>query len=234
MLTIHCIPSSLWCRLLLPLMAVAWSIAVGASPLFAQNIQHTENKPDLALRSDSRVDPSTLGMSFSIPLTSYPGARVTACRWLSLTPRRFFVSTFRESTRRRLRALKRGRASSLLSTPPQAGRARSLRHASSSRAWASFTIGRVAPPARMYVSPDSPLSAITTSSASTFICRTARPTSCAWTTRFTLCLSSLSREHFRPWTVHECASSRMLERQACFICLTVRAICSARTTLVMN
>ena len=65
----HRMPRSL----LLPLMAVAWSIAVGASPLFAQNIQHTENKPDLALRSDSRVDPSTLGMSFSIPLTSYPG-----------------------------------------------------------------------------------------------------------------------------------------------------------------
>ncbi|HZM98023.1 MAG TPA: hypothetical protein VFB70_01460, partial [Pyrinomonadaceae bacterium] len=57
---------------LLPLMAVAW-IALGSSPVFAQNIQHTENKPDLALRSDVRVDPSTLGMSFSIPLASYPG-----------------------------------------------------------------------------------------------------------------------------------------------------------------
>jgi hypothetical protein len=60
-------------RLLLPLLTVAWSMALGSSPLFAQNIQHTENKPDLALRSDVRVDPSTLGMSFSIPLASYPG-----------------------------------------------------------------------------------------------------------------------------------------------------------------
>src|SRR6185437_4071972 len=64
---------SLWCRLLLLLMAFAWSIALGPSSLVAQNIQHTDNKPDLALRSDTRVDPSTLGMSFSIPLASYPG-----------------------------------------------------------------------------------------------------------------------------------------------------------------
>ena len=64
---------ALWRRLLFALMIVAWSIALEPSPLFAQNIQHTENKPDLALRSDIRVDPSTLGMSFSIPLASYPG-----------------------------------------------------------------------------------------------------------------------------------------------------------------
>src|SRR5690349_7599804 len=64
---------SLWRRLLLLLMTFAWSIALGPSSLFAQNIQHTDNKPDLALRSDTRVDPSTLGMSFSIPLASYPG-----------------------------------------------------------------------------------------------------------------------------------------------------------------
>lgn len=37
------------------------------------NIQHTENKADLALRSEARVDPSTLGMSISIPIASYPG-----------------------------------------------------------------------------------------------------------------------------------------------------------------
>src|SRR6185312_3689366 len=69
----HRVPTALWRRLLLLLMAFAWSIALGPSALFAQNIQHTENKPDLALRSDTRVDPSTLGMSFSIPLASYPG-----------------------------------------------------------------------------------------------------------------------------------------------------------------
>ena len=60
-------------RLLLALLAVAFAVVVSPSPLFAQNIQHTENKPDLGLRSDIRVDPSTLGMSFSIPLASYPG-----------------------------------------------------------------------------------------------------------------------------------------------------------------
>jgi hypothetical protein len=60
-------------RLLLALIAFAWSMALSSSPLFAQNVQHTENKPDLGLRSDARVDPSTLGMSFSIPLASYPG-----------------------------------------------------------------------------------------------------------------------------------------------------------------
>ena len=60
-------------RLLLALVAVACFMALSPSYLFAQNIQHTENKPDLGLRSDARVDPSTLGMSFSIPLASYPG-----------------------------------------------------------------------------------------------------------------------------------------------------------------
>jgi hypothetical protein len=55
------------------LVTVVWSIALGASSSFAQNIQHNETKADLGLRSDTRVDPSTLGMSFSIPLTSYPG-----------------------------------------------------------------------------------------------------------------------------------------------------------------
>src|ERR1041384_3655345 len=52
---------------LLPTMLVAITVCQ------AQNIQHTENKPDLGLRSDVRVDPSTLNMSFSIPLASYPG-----------------------------------------------------------------------------------------------------------------------------------------------------------------
>ena len=55
------------------LMAFACFLILSPSSLFAQNVQHTENKPDLGLRSDARVDPSTLGMSFSIPLASYPG-----------------------------------------------------------------------------------------------------------------------------------------------------------------
>ena len=69
----HRIPSILWRRLFLALIAFACSVALSPSYLFAQNVQHTENKPDLGLRSDTRVDPSTLGMSFSIPLASYPG-----------------------------------------------------------------------------------------------------------------------------------------------------------------
>jgi RHS repeat-associated protein len=43
------------------------------APAPAQNVQHTENKPDQALKGDFRVDPSTLGMSITIPLGSYPG-----------------------------------------------------------------------------------------------------------------------------------------------------------------
>jgi RHS repeat-associated protein len=39
----------------------------------AQNVQHTENKPDQAMKGDFRVDPSTLGMSMTIPLGSYAG-----------------------------------------------------------------------------------------------------------------------------------------------------------------
>ncbi|MBK7705110.1 MAG: RHS repeat protein [Acidobacteria bacterium] len=35
--------------------------------------QHTENKSDLTLRGSARVNPSTLGMEFEIPLGSYPG-----------------------------------------------------------------------------------------------------------------------------------------------------------------
>jgi hypothetical protein len=54
-------------------MALACSIIVGPSSSFAQNVVHTENQPDLALRSDTRVDPSTQAMSLSIPLASYPG-----------------------------------------------------------------------------------------------------------------------------------------------------------------
>jgi hypothetical protein len=69
----HHMCAVLWRRLLLALVAFAWSTALAPSTIFAQNVQHTENKPDLGLRSDARVDPSTLGMSFAIPLASYPG-----------------------------------------------------------------------------------------------------------------------------------------------------------------
>ena len=59
-----CVAASLWCATLLPA-----ALAQESTP----NIQHTENKADLALRSGARVDPSTRGMSLSIPLASYPG-----------------------------------------------------------------------------------------------------------------------------------------------------------------
>ena len=64
--------SMLW-RLLFAQMVLACTVVLSPSSLFAQNVQHTENNQDLGLRSDTRVDPSTLGMSFSIPLASYPG-----------------------------------------------------------------------------------------------------------------------------------------------------------------
>src|SRR5262249_21293792 len=46
----------------------------GPSPsALAQNIQHTQNTADRSLRGDLQVDPSTLGMTLSIPLGEYPG-----------------------------------------------------------------------------------------------------------------------------------------------------------------
>ena len=38
-----------------------------------QTIQYTHNKPDQTLRSEMRVDPSTLGLSIEVPIASYPG-----------------------------------------------------------------------------------------------------------------------------------------------------------------
>jgi RHS repeat-associated protein len=48
-------------------------LVVTAGSVKAQSIQYTQHKPDQSLRSDARVDPSTLGMSLQIPLGSYPG-----------------------------------------------------------------------------------------------------------------------------------------------------------------
>src|SRR5262245_7627317 len=42
-------------------------------PALAQGFQHTENTADISLRSNLQVDPSTLGMTLSIPLNEYPG-----------------------------------------------------------------------------------------------------------------------------------------------------------------
>lgn len=48
--------------------ALLWALAA-----HAQNIQHTENKADQALKSGLSVNPSSLGMNITIPLGSYPG-----------------------------------------------------------------------------------------------------------------------------------------------------------------
>jgi hypothetical protein len=43
------------------------------SRAFAQSVQYTQNKPDQSLRSDMRVDPSTLGLNIQVPLGGLPG-----------------------------------------------------------------------------------------------------------------------------------------------------------------
>lgn len=58
-------------RALIAGYAVMWPTASLAQN--STNVQHTENQVDQSLRGSVRVDPSTLGMSFSIPLASYPG-----------------------------------------------------------------------------------------------------------------------------------------------------------------
>jgi hypothetical protein len=39
----------------------------------AQSVQYTQNTPDQTLRSDMKVDPSTLGLSIQVPIAGYPG-----------------------------------------------------------------------------------------------------------------------------------------------------------------
>jgi hypothetical protein len=48
-------------------------LLVDTKAVFAQNIKYTKGNTDSALRANLEVDPSTLGMSIQIPLTSYPG-----------------------------------------------------------------------------------------------------------------------------------------------------------------
>ena len=47
--------------------------ALTSIAVFGQNPQSTENKADQTLRSTGRVNPSTLGMEFDLPLGNYPG-----------------------------------------------------------------------------------------------------------------------------------------------------------------
>jgi RHS repeat-associated protein len=53
------------------LVLFSWFAMVSSAT--GQNIQHTENKADQALKSGLSVDPSSLGMSITIPLGGYPG-----------------------------------------------------------------------------------------------------------------------------------------------------------------
>jgi RHS repeat-associated protein len=55
------------------LLGVVSLLLMSATIGRAQSIQYTENKPDQALRSAMRVDPSTLGLSIEVPIASYPG-----------------------------------------------------------------------------------------------------------------------------------------------------------------
>jgi hypothetical protein len=56
------------------LLLVIWSLAVVAQDL---NVAHTNNNTDQAMRSSFQVDPSTLGMSFSVSLGNYPGRNLS-------------------------------------------------------------------------------------------------------------------------------------------------------------
>jgi hypothetical protein len=55
------------------LLPIICFLLVDTAAVFAQNIKYTKGNTDSALRSNLEVDPSTLGMSIQIPLTSYPG-----------------------------------------------------------------------------------------------------------------------------------------------------------------
>ena len=61
-------------------IAIAVVICLGSlqTVATAQDKQYTENKPDLAMRSDARIDPSTLAMSLEIPLAGAPGRAGTS------------------------------------------------------------------------------------------------------------------------------------------------------------
>jgi RHS repeat-associated protein len=64
----HSIPTAL--------MFIVWGLFACPAAVMGQDpstIQHTQNKPDQALRSEARVDPSTHGMSIEIPLGMLPG-----------------------------------------------------------------------------------------------------------------------------------------------------------------
>lgn len=66
------------CHRLLVIGALLTATLLLATSVFAQQKQYTENKSDLALRSEARIDPATLGMSLEIPLGGAPGRAGTS------------------------------------------------------------------------------------------------------------------------------------------------------------
>src|SRR5918912_3276899 len=55
------------------LLLVVCGLICWPTPSLAQNVKHTQNNLDQALRSDFRVDPTTLGLGFQLTLSGYPG-----------------------------------------------------------------------------------------------------------------------------------------------------------------
>ena len=58
-------------RIVLLLIATCSCLSVSAQT--AQSVQYTQNTPDQTLRSDLRVDPSSLGLSIQVPIAGYVG-----------------------------------------------------------------------------------------------------------------------------------------------------------------
>jgi YD repeat-containing protein len=57
-----------------PILAALFLLVMAFSaPAVAQNVKYTTNTADQSHRGSSHVNPSTLGMTFSLPLTEYPG-----------------------------------------------------------------------------------------------------------------------------------------------------------------
>jgi len=64
-----------------PVLTITFVIIIcsaisGIAPVYGQNIRYTDGATDQTLRSNLKVDPSTLGLSFQIPLGGYQGRGV--------------------------------------------------------------------------------------------------------------------------------------------------------------
>ena len=59
-------------RILFLVLAIL-AFLVGPESSFAQKVPYTNNTADAGLRSEMKVDPSTLALSFELSLGTYPG-----------------------------------------------------------------------------------------------------------------------------------------------------------------